>query len=346
MQVVSEEQNSGYKIINDSLMISEAAWEAFVQDHPAGSIFQSPDIVRFYEATEEYKPVTLFAIDKDGRIAGVMVAHIISGGGFLRRRLTSRAIATGGPLIRRGDESAADTLIRDMTRKVQREVNYIQIRNLNSTADLSGKFTRYGYAFEEHLNVLIDLTKTLETLKAELHPARRKQINRAVRRGVEVAVQDNPDGETLNSCYSILSSVYKKAGLPIPSTAFFTEAFSVLGKRNRLKVFLAMHNERIIGFRYALVYKDVIYDWFAGSRPEYNDKYPNDILPWSIIKWGREHGFKIFDFGGAGHPAEKYGVRDYKLKFGGSTVNFGRYLHIFRPLVYYPAKYYLKLKKR
>ena len=199
--------------------------------------------------------------------------------------------------------------------------------------------------YEDHLNILIDLTKTLNTLKAELHPARRKQIDRAARRGVEIAIPENPDGATLDSCYSILSSVYKRAGLPLPSPAFFAEAFSVLGKRDRLKVFLAMHNGRIIGFRYALVYKDVIYDWFAGSRPEYNDKYPNDILPWSIIQWGREHGFRIFDFGGAGHPEESYGVRDYKLKFGGSTVNFGRYHYIFRPLVYYPAKYYLRLKK-
>jgi serine/alanine adding enzyme len=346
MQAVSEEQNSGYKIIDDSLMISESDWEVFVQDHPDGNVFQSPDMVRFYETTEEYKPVTLFAVDKDGRISGVMVAHIISDGGFLRKRLTSRAIVTGGPLVKTGNEFCADALIMEMTRKVNGEVNYIQIRNLNSTADVSVSFKRHGYTYEDHLDILIDLTKTLETLKAELHPARRKQIDRAVRRGVEIDIPENPDPETLNSCYSILSSVYGKAGLPMPSTAFFKEAFGILGKRNRLKVFLAMHNGKIIGFRYALVYRDVIYDWFAGSRPEYNDKYPNDILPWSIIQWGREHGFKIFDFGGAGHPAEKYGVRDYKLKFGGSTVNFGRYLHIFRPLVYFPAKYYLKLKKR
>lgn len=345
MQVGSGERNSGYKIISDSVLISSDDWEAFVQDHPDGSIFQSPDIVRFYEATGEYKSVTLFTIDNDGRIAGVLVAHIISEGRFFRRRLTSRAIVTGGPLVKKGDEFSADALIREMTRKVKGEVNYIQVRNLNSTSDISDQFTRYGYTYEDHLNILIDLTKSTETLRAELHPARRKQINRAARRGVEIAVPDNPDGEMLNSCYSILSSVYKKAGLPLPSLAFFTEAFSVLGKRNRLKVFLAMHQGRIIGFRYVLVYKDVIYDWFAGSRPEYNEKYPNDILPWSIIHWGKEQGFRTFDFGGAGHPAEKYGVRDYKLKFGGNTVNFGRYLHVFRPLVYYPAKYFMKFKK-
>lgn len=346
MQVVSEEQNPGCKIISDSVLVSNADWEAFVQDHPDGNIFQSPDVVRFYESTEEYKPVTLFSIDNDGRISGVMVAHIISEGRFFRRWLTSRAIVTGGPLVKKGDEFSADALIREMTGKVRGEVNYIQVRNLHSMADISDKFTRHGYSYEDHLNILIDLTKSTETLRAELHPARRKQIDRAVRRGVEIDIPENPDAETLNSCYAILSSVYGKARLPMPSAAFFTEAFGILGKRNRLKVFLAMHNGKIIGFRYALVYRDVIYDWFAGSRPEYNDRYPNDILPWSIIQWGREHGFRTFDFGGAGHPAEKYGVRDYKLKFGGNTVNFGRYLHVCRPLVYYPAKYFMKLKKR
>ena len=60
MRAVSEKQNSGYKIIDDRVMISEADWEVFVQDHPDGNVFQSPDMVRFYEATEEYKTYNSF----------------------------------------------------------------------------------------------------------------------------------------------------------------------------------------------------------------------------------------------------------------------------------------------
>jgi len=344
MQRALQNKDNGYKIIDDRSMIDEADWEAFILEHPDGNIFQSPDIVRFYEATEEYQPVTFFSIDESGKVAGVLVAHIISEGKWLRRKLSSRAIVTGGPLVKQGEELCAVALISELKRKVSAEVTYCQVRNLNPTDNLYEVFLQCGFVYEEHLNILVDLTKSVEILKSELHPTRRKQINRAIRRGVEIMTPEKPDMETLNTCYSILSSVYRKAGLPLPSLAFFDEAFNVLCEKNRLKLFLARHNENIIGFRYVLIYNDVIYDWFAGSRSDYNDKYPNDILPWSIIKWGNEHGFKVFDFGGAGHPAERYGIRDYKMKFGGVTVNYGRYLFINRPLVYYPAKYYMKLK--
>ncbi len=339
-------EDSMYNIIDDKTKVSETDWGAFVLEHPDGNIFQSPDIVRFYEATGEYKPVTLFSIDKSGKVAGIVVAYIIRDGKFLTRQLSSRAIIAGGPLIKKGEEQSANALISEIKRRTTGKVNYIQVRNLFSASGLTDKFIGNGFVYEDHLNVLIDLTKNTEVLQSELHPSRRKQIGRAIRRGVEIVMPEKPDRIILDACYSILSSVYEKAGLPLPSSLFFYEAFHVLEAIKRLKLFLAIYNGSIIAFRYVLMYKDVIYDWFAGSATEYNDKYPNDILPWSIIQWGKEQGFKTFDFGGAGHPDEQYGVRDYKIKFGGSMVNFGRYIYVSRPLIYYPAKYYLKLKKQ
>ncbi len=43
------------------------------------------------------------------------------------------------------------------------------------------------------------------------------------------------------------------------------------------------------------------------------------------MEWGSENKFNIFDFGGAGKPGEEYGVRNFKKRFGGKSVNFGRY---------------------
>jgi lipid II:glycine glycyltransferase (peptidoglycan interpeptide bridge formation enzyme) len=53
--------------------------------------------------------------------------------------------------------------------------------------------------------------------------------------------------------------------------------------------------------------------------------HPNDLVIWEILKWGKENGYRIFDFGGAGRPDREYGVREYKKKFGGATLNLGRY---------------------
>lgn len=331
-------------VCGDSLIATEK-WEAFVTQNPLGNIFQTPEIVKLYESTTDYEPVILFCIDDEGEICGLLVAYIICDGKRLLRRLSSRAIVSGGPLVNNGDRSTASGLISELKRKTERNVSYLQFRNLFQINEFSACFTDNGFTHEDHLDILIDLKKTEETLRGELHPTRRKQINRAIKQQVKVIVAEVPDKHKIEECYSILTSVYKRAGLPLPSLRFFIKAFEILGSKKRIQAFLAVHEGTIIGFRFVLIYKELIYDWFAGSRTEYNDRYPNDILPWSIMIWGKEQGFKTFDFGGAGHPGEKYGVRDYKLKFGGELVNFGRYLHVSRPLVYYPAKYYFKVKK-
>ena len=45
----------------------------------------------------------------------------------------------------------------------------------------------------------------------------------------------------------------------------------------------------------------------------------------------KEAGCKTFDFGGAGRPDEVYRVRDFKAKFGGDLVNYGRNVCVHAP---------------
>ena len=46
---------------------------------------------------------------------------------------------------------------------------------------------------------------------------------------------------------------------------------------------------------------------------------------------GHQNIFQIFDFDGAGKPDIPYCVRDYKKKFGGKLVNYGRYTLVLNP---------------
>jgi lipid II:glycine glycyltransferase (peptidoglycan interpeptide bridge formation enzyme) len=49
------------------------------------------------------------------------------------------------------------------------------------------------------------------------------------------------------------------------------------------------------------------------------------------LRWGRTHGFEVFDFGGAGRPDEPYGPREFKAKFGGELVDYGRDVLVHAP---------------
>jgi serine/alanine adding enzyme len=101
-----------------------------------------------------------------------------------------------------------------------------------------------------------------------------------------------------------------------------------------LKYFGAFWEGRLIGGICILCYRNTLVDWYAGSMRSYLKKYPNDLLPWEVFKWGNSRGFSEFDFGGAGKPDKEYGVRDYKKKFGGRFVNFGRFEKIHKRIMY------------
>jgi lipid II:glycine glycyltransferase (peptidoglycan interpeptide bridge formation enzyme) len=49
------------------------------------------------------------------------------------------------------------------------------------------------------------------------------------------------------------------------------------------------------------------------------------------MEWAHEQGFRSYDSGGAGKPGVAYGVRDFKAKFGGQLVNYGRYQKVYSP---------------
>jgi lipid II:glycine glycyltransferase (peptidoglycan interpeptide bridge formation enzyme) len=59
---------------------------------------------------------------------------------------------------------------------------------------------------------------------------------------------------------------------------------------------------------------------------------------WHILKWGAENGYRHYDFGGAGRPNEQYGVRDFKAKFAGELVSYGRNVCVHAPFRLFLSK--------
>ena len=81
-----------------------------------------------------------------------------------------------------------------------------------------------------------------------------------------------------------------------------------------------------------LLYKHTIYGWYSGMDRRYDSYIPNELLMWRVLTWGAENGYRVYDFGGAGKPGEAYGVRDFKAKFGGQLVCYGRNTLVHSPL--------------
>ena len=71
------------------------------------------------------------------------------------------------------------------------------------------------------------------------------------------------------------------------------------------------------------------------------------MATWSGIQFAAESGHKCFDMMGAGAPGDGgYGVRDFKAKFGGTLVEYGRFKYICNKPLYALGKLGVRLMKR
>ncbi len=306
--------------------------EKFVKSHPNANYFQSSLFFFTCRYSKSVTPVYYVAYDENYAVTGVMLAfrqaqYQI----FPLNFLSARSIIWGGPLVQHNDLEVYKGLYQ-IYQKEQSFAIYTQVRNLSDQSAFLTVMRDSNFTYEEHLNIIVDLEKTEEQLWAEVHSKRRNEIRRAQKEGTTVELSNTPD--TIAKCYLILKTVYQRAKLPLPSIDHFEALFQNSTQEEGLRIFVAKYEDKIIGCMLCLAYGTTLFDYYAGAYQENYDKYPNDLLPWEVFRWAKQNGFTRFDFGGAGKPGVPYGVREYKKKFGGEMVNYGRFEKVHFPMLY------------
>jgi serine/alanine adding enzyme len=327
--------STNYRIVSDANVIDRAQWERFVYDHPQGNVFQTPQVYAAYSETRNYQPIVVACYDADS-LVGILLAVVQKEYQGFIGRLSARSIIWGGPLVRNNDIRLLEAIMKEYDRVIKEKAIYTQVRNIFNMAWAKTDMAKLGFIYEEHLNILIDLEKSEEQLWKDVHSKRKNEIRRAEKEGTSFAVFTNID--SLEKCWLILNDVYQKARLPLPDISLFKGLVDWEDRSFHLIIFAAQNNGKIIGTLLALCWRERVLDWYAGSYQEYLSKYPNDLLPWESILWAKRNGYKTFDFGGAGKPRVPYGVRDFKMKFGGELVNFGRFQKTHKPIAMNVAK--------
>lgn len=322
--------------------IEKNEWQKFVYDHPKGNIFQTPQMFYSYTCAKNYEPIFIACTSGEGEIIGLLVGSVFSEKSGILKKLISRSIVFGGPLLTPKVNTVE--FLTQYDKIVREKAVYSRIINLFDNSNEYIGIESVGYKLNDHLNYNIDLTKGLEKIWNDIHNTRRRQVKRGFRRGITVEI--GKEVKDLRPYYDILKNTYTNAGLPLQDFSFFENIYNNLTASGNIIFFSAFDKEKLIGHRIILSYKNTLYDWFAGDLPEARDKYTNDVLVWEVLKWGSENGFKRFDFGGAGEPGKEYGVRDFKKKFGGDLVAFGNYFKIHQPVKYVLLQNLLKVYRK
>lgn len=310
-----------YTIETNPLKIDKQAWVDFVFKHPNGNVFHTPEMYVVYLNTPKFSPLVLIATDKNDNIVGCLMSVIQREYNGLIGELTTRSIIFGGPLTEDNSIPIAESLLKKYNEIVKSKAIYSQFRNLFDTSQFAKAFTRNGYHFDEHLDIFLDLTIPVEELEHNLHKERKRNIAKAVKEGL--VFKHLTEIDEINDVVLLLKKTYSRVKVPMSYDELFIQSNKILG--NKVNFFGAYYDGKMIAGQVRLCYKDTVYAWYSGSDSDYFNKKPNDFLLWNVLLWSKQHNFKTFDFGGAGKPNIAFGVRDYKLKFGGKLVEFGRY---------------------
>ncbi len=319
---------SGIRIVTD---LPEDQWRTFVDRHPQGNIFHTPEMFQVFSQVEGYQPLLWAAVYEDGRIAALFLPVFVTLNPLLGP-LTRRAIVYGSVLCSPEADScqALSMVLKSYLRLNKQKCLFTELRNVSSMEAEQPVFREHGFTYQPYLNYLIDLSRPTREVFLNIGARTRKNIKRGLNKN-DVLVKEVTDAGQIGECFNLLSQTYQAAKVPLTPLSMFEAAFRLLYPKKLVRFTLAYIDGHPAAVSVELLYKNVMYGWFGGMDRAYGKYNPNEMLMWHLLKWGTENGYRLYDFGGAGKPDEEYGVRDFKAKFGGELVSYGRNVYVHRP---------------
>lgn len=326
--------------------LPEDEWRHFVDKHPDGNIFHTPEMFQVFSRTKHFRP-ELWAAIKDQRLLALLLPVRITLIDGLMRYFTTRSVVYGSILYMQNTEGheALKKLLQTYTYDVGGPPLFTELRNLSDLDAIQPTLNEHGFVYEEHLNYLIDLNHSPEAVFKKIGRRTRKHIRRGLRRA-DIFIEELKERGQITACYNLLRKTYRNARVPLADRSLFEAAFDVLHPKNMVLFTQACLGEIPVANSVDLLYKDIIYGWYGGMDRSYSRYMPNELIMWNILKYGAENGYRLYDFGGAGKPEEKYGVRDFKAKFGGELVCFGRNTYTHAPILFSISKFGYRINQK
>lgn len=320
--------------------ISRSAWSEFVSAHPKGNVFQTPEYYEVLSLTEHNTPIVVAAMEGN-EIVGIVLGTIITNGNAVTKWITARSIITGGPIVKDDNPEIVAALMEAYRKQMPTFVIYTEIRPIYSLDGL--RIENIGMKRVGHYNLMMDITRSSEDLFEAMHKERKRNVKQAEKAGL--TFREITDKTEIADVVRLIRQTYERKHVPLSYLGIFDIVHEKMADYTHFFGAWAADGQMIAG-QVRLCYGQLMYAWFAGSDEAYFKQRPNDFLMWNVIRWGHEHGYALFDFGGGGEPGKSYGVRDYKLKYGCECHDYGRYIYRHRPVAYALAAWAYKFVQK
>jgi lipid II:glycine glycyltransferase (peptidoglycan interpeptide bridge formation enzyme) len=171
------------------------------------------------------------------------------------------------------------------------------------------------------------LESDFEKVSSRMHEMHRRNINTARKNNVQIVFGNTH--EQMMEFYNLHLRTRQSQGVPIQPLGFFKKLKTMVMDQGLGFLLLAYKDgECIAGAVFLHWHKTLTYKYGASSAASLNYR-PNNLIMWTAMQWGCQHGFTCFDLGRT--DLENTGLRTFKTRWGALE----------EPLYYYsttPAK--------
>ena len=289
---------------------AKVSWDGWARQMPFASPFQSyakGQVLRQIGA----RPYFCVCFDASGVVRAMALCTI-----KVRVWKTAIFVCAGGPM---GDPSLWAGLRPVLAKAAGVRLIYLRVRNDSPACAVTvSSLTKTGWrpasqASGTNLTIMLDLSRPLERIKAELDSKWRYDLKAAAPRNLVLQTNAEQDPRALNSIFSEMVAAKQFA-----STTDEAKIRALVERRgpNILLVSATDASGNIHAFMVALVLGNQAVNFIAATSPEGRKSRAAFAIYWHAIETLQAMGVRDFDLGGI-DPEGNPGVYRFKARTGG-----------------------------
>lgn len=303
-------------------------WHILMSTSPTATWFQSEEAYKCFMSCCKWLDPFVVQVHREGCLVGSVLGYVTKERCCLKQFFSARAVIFGGPLLAENitNEELAQLLNEVKSECERRKVIYLETRNFRDFSYWREVFEQVGFTYVPHYDIHID-TSLKPRMLSRIHESKLRAVHKALAEGqslVEVTTE-----EQISEWYQSLRHLYKtKVHRPLWPLDFFLH----LWREGYAKLLITTNKEdksderkQEIGGIFCVKDATTLYEWYiCGSS----------LVTYGALEYASDHGLECFDLMGAGEPGVPYGVRDFKMQFGGELKELGRYQIVNKQLRY------------
>jgi FemAB-related protein (PEP-CTERM system-associated) len=279
----------------------DASWNAYVRNHPHGTVFHLLEWKEAVRDTFDHRPLYLLAEagssqgGNENAILGILPLFEIKSRIFGHSLVSVPFAELGGPL------ADSEEILNGLIDRAAAEAKalggaYTELRNRQA---IDGLPTKSLYS---------NFRKVISPDPEENLQAIPRKQRRMVRVGLKSGLKAEVGHDEIETFYRLLATNFHRLGTPIFPIALFQNFLSRFGDKAQILLVKDEADTPIAGVL-SFFYRDTVLPYYAGSLAEHRHLAPNDFMYWQLMEYGREHGYAVFDFG-----RSKEGTGSFKFK--------------------------------